>query len=121
MKRRAVLLLMVSTLAAGCRYDDELSVKYIGKYRCIHTSSCYGLAGNCYSQTEEIVTVAQGKTDSTYAVFGGDFVIDQDGCCYGYHFGFCLTGDSLHASFMNGGLGGGVYENYEGVKISNKP
>lgn len=105
----------------GCRYDDEVSIRYIGKYRCVHTSSCYGALGNCYSQQVETLSVRQGATDSTFAVFGGDYYLDAAGCCSGYHFGFCFSGDSLHANFMNGGLGGGVYESYEGVKISNTP
>lgn len=104
-----------------CRYDDEVSVRYIGKYRCIHTSSCYGALGNCYSQVVETLSVRQGATDSTFAVFGGDYYIGSDGCCSGYHFNFCFSGDSLHAGFMNGGLGGGVNESYQGVKISNTP
>lgn len=107
--------------AVACRYDDAVSVRYIGKYRCIHTSSCYGALGNCYSQVEETVSVRQGATDSTFSVFGGDYFIGEDGCNQGYHYGFCFEGDSLHAWFMNGGLGGGVNESYHGVKISNTP
>jgi hypothetical protein len=116
-----ITFLLVLVLLSCRKEPTETSFDYIGKYRCRHTHTCYGALGSCYSEDTVEISVRKGATDSTYSVFGGDYYIQSDGCCYGYHFGFCFIGDSLHASFMNGGLGGGFYDVYDGRKVSNIP
>jgi hypothetical protein len=117
----AIAFLLLIVLFSCRKEPSETTFDYIGKYRCRHTHTCYGALGNCFSEDTVDISVRKGATDSTYSLFNGDYYIAADGCCSGYHFTFCFFGDSLHASFMNGGLGGGAYDVYDGVKISNIP
>jgi hypothetical protein len=115
------ILFLITLSLFACRYDDELSVKYIGKYSGLYTRDLYGGAGSGHSESTQTLSVTQGSTDSTYSIAGIDWWLGADGCGSIYHGSVCLTGDSLHLIIMNGGLGGGVYERFNGVKISNRP
>lgn len=118
---RLVKLLLVLLTLSACRYDDAVSLRYVGRYRCKHVSVCYGALGNCRYESEELVSIRTGATDTTFELLGRDLFFGTVDCGYDYHFSACLAGDSLHINFMNGGLGGGMNETYDGIKVDDQP
>jgi hypothetical protein len=95
--------------------------KYIGDYAVLQSVNCYGPCGNCSYQRDTVIRVGYGKTDTTLNVLGRDIYLEADGVCAGYHLSIKILDGYLSASFMNGGLGCGTYENYEGNKIIADP
>ncbi len=94
--------------------------KLVGKYQVTETFNSYGAPGICnsFSSTKDtIITVSYGATDSTYSVLGRDVYLDANNEYYAYHYGLIFRNDSIFSTFMNGGLGCGVYEYYKGKKI----
>jgi len=113
-------------LLMSCKKDDHKSPdprdKYIGKYQVHEWISSYGSpeCGEPYSrENDTIIKINYGKTDSTLMVLGREVYLDSVGCFSTYHYGLRLWNDSIYSFFMNGGLGCGQYEVYEGYKISD--
>ena len=125
MRRKTILgcsvLCFALAVLGGCRYDDSITLKYIGKYQCRQTVDCYGALGTCHTVTESIISIRKGKTDTTFEFMGGDYYFNQYGCSDFYHGSFCVTGDSLHYYCMCGGLGGGTHVVIHGKKIDCDP
>ncbi len=94
--------------------------KYTGTYQVQRVIYCYGPL-NCYSKIDTVIKVSYGRTVSTLLVLGRDVYLDSAGYYSSYHYYLRLWDDSIASSFMNGGLGGGQYENYLGHRISIIP
>jgi len=110
----------------SCKKDDvkpnDVRAKYIGKYQVHEKISSYGSpeCGEPFNRERDtIISVIYGKTDSTLNVLGRDVYLDSAGNYYAYHYGLRLWNDSIYSYFMNGGLGCGQDEIYNGYKISN--
>lgn len=103
---------------------DDLRAKYVGKYQVHEKISSYGFpeCGEPFSREKDtIISVIYGNTDSTLIVLDREVYLDSAGYYYDYHYGLRLWNDSIYSHFMNGGLGCGKNEVYEGYKISDKP
>ena len=95
--------------------------KYTGKYKGSLIISCYGPCDTCYTKKDTSITVKYGLTDSTLNVLGREVRLDSTGEYYTYHYVLRLWNDSISSFYMNGGLGCGQHEIYQGVRISNTP
>lgn len=95
--------------------------KYIGKYQVTESIDCYGSCVSCSSQIDTVISVKYGSTDSSLSVLGRNVTLDSTGFYYAYHYGLQFRNDSIYSNFMNGGLGCGQYEVYNGYRISEKP
>ena len=98
--------------------------KYIGQYQVQERISSYGFpeCGEPYSREKDtVISVTYGDTDTTLHVLGREVWLDSTGRYYDYHYVLRLWNDSIYSYFMNGGLGCGQNEIYEGYRISNKP
>ena len=94
--------------------------QYVGNYLVHETIRSYGFpeCGEPYSRERDtVIRVDYGESDTTLFVLGREVLLDSTGSYYGYHYGLRLWNDSLRSTFMNGGLGCGQYEIYEGVRI----
>lgn len=125
-----VLVLVVIICACFTYCDKEESKpldfrdRYIGKYQVHESISSYGFpqCGEPYfRERDTIISVSYGASDTTLNVLGRDVWLDSTGRYYDYHYGLRLWNDSIYSYFMNGGLGCGQYEVYEGFRISNIP
>jgi hypothetical protein len=115
------LFILAVTCVSGlfsCKYDDAITLKYVGKYEGRYTSNCYGALGWCHYETDTILSVREGKTAGTYSVLGIEIRPDESGCWYGYHSSICMANDSLFTNSMNGGLGGGLRQSFKGWILS---
>ena len=101
--------------------QNDFRDKYVGKYQVTESINCYGPCDTCSSQKDTVISVRYGLTDSTLSVLGRDVFLDANGNYYAYHYGLRLWNDSIYSNYMNGGLGCGQHEIYEGVRISATP
>ncbi|MBA7544930.1 hypothetical protein ES705_37291 [subsurface metagenome] len=126
--------LIIGILAIGSLYfmscgksdskPSDFRDKYIGKYQVHEWISSYGFpdCGEPYSRERDtIIRVIYGETDSTLIVLGRVVWLDSSGYFSDYHYGLRLWNDSIWSYYMNGGLGCGQIEIYEGYKISDIP
>lgn len=125
-ENRKILMILVFSCLIFSSCDKEsydLRDKYVGKYQTKAQFRSYGFpeCGYVNYSKDTIISVNYGTTDSTLIVLGREVWLDSTGCYYAYHYGLCIWHDSIHSSYMNGGLGCGIYENYEGYRISEKP
>lgn len=121
-----VFMIFYGFIFNSCKKDDvkpnDVRAKYIGKYQVHEKISSYGSpeCGEPFNRERDtIISVIYGKTDSTLNVLGRDVYLDSAGNYYAYHYGLRLWNDSIYSYFMNGGLGCGQDEIYNGYKISN--
>jgi hypothetical protein len=109
----------------SCDKDEsnptDFRTKYVGKYQVHEQIFSYGLGDPINSERDTYISVRYGGTNSTLLVLGREVLLDLSGCFTDYHYYLRLWNDSIYSSFMNGGLGGGQYEIYEGYKISDTP
>lgn len=68
-----------------------------------------------------MISVRYGATDSTIDVLGRDINMRSGSVFSDYHYSLEISNDSIHSTYMHGGLGCGQYEIYEGVKVSEEP
>jgi hypothetical protein len=119
-----VFLIFTCLSATSCKKDvnnlTDFRDKYIGRYQVTETIRCYGPIDPCSSQKDTIIIVRYGLTDSTLNVLGRDVFLDSTGRYNAYHYGLRLWNDSIYSFFMNGGLGAGQYETYEGIRMVKK-
>ncbi len=123
-KRIVVLIaffILIISCENGINEPTDFRDKYIGKYQVIEKISCYGPCSTCSSQKDTVIVVNYGLTDLTLSVLGRDVKVDSSGWYSTYHYGLRLWNDSINSYFMNGGLGCGQYELYEGFRISDNP
>jgi hypothetical protein len=86
--------------------------------------SNYGLAicGESFRREKDtIISVTYGTTDSTLNVPGSDVYLDSDGYYRANHYRLRLWNDSIFSHFMNGSIGCGIVEVYDGYRISRNP
>ena len=125
MRYLALLLISCGMVINACKKDDkgpkDSRDQYIGKYQTTESINCYGPCGTCSYQKDTVITVSYGLTDSTLNVLGRDVHLDSAGWYFSYHYGLHLWNDSVYSNYMNGGLGCGQYEVYEGYRISHEP
>jgi hypothetical protein len=97
--------------------------KYIGKYQTTAQFRSYGFpqCGYINYTKDTVISVSYGTTDSTLIVLGREVWLDSNGYYYAYHYGLHIWHDSIDSHYMNGGLGCGCFETYEGYRISDKP
>lgn len=126
--RLTAIIIFYGLLIFSCDKDDnkptDFRDKYIGKYQVHESISSYGFpeCGEPYSREKDtVITVIYGDTDTTLNVLGRDVYLDSTGWFSDYHYGLRLWNDSLYSHFMNGGLGCGQNEIYEGYRISSEP
>ncbi len=121
------LLFCLSLTLLSCEKetnDDgptDFRAVYVGKYHCIENINCYGALGSCSYTYDTIFSVFNGSSDTTISFLGREIWLDSTDSYYAYHYGLYFRNDSIFSSYMNGGLGGGQYENITGVKISDTP
>lgn len=122
------LIIFLSILFTGCKKEEAVSdhpvYKYIGRYQTHLKVNSYGsVSGNPgYSyEKDTVISVKPGNTQHSLWVLGREIVLDTAGYFYDYHYSIHLWNDSIISTFMNGGLGGGVYEVYTGYRISLVP
>jgi hypothetical protein len=119
-----ISFLFVFMCMISCNKDklDDIRKIYIGKYQVVEKISGYGI---CFPLDlivkDTVISINYGLTDSTLSVLGRDVYLDSEGFCNQYHYWLRLWNDSISSTFMNGGLGCGKYEKYEGYKITDKP
>lgn len=121
-------ILVMGLILISCGKDEinlnDFRDKYIGQYQVHERISSYGFpeCGEPYSRERDtVICVTYGDTDTTLHVLGRDAWLDSTGRYYDYHYGLRLWNDSIYSYFMNGGLGCGQNEVYEGYRISDKP
>jgi hypothetical protein len=124
--RKILMILVLSFLIfSNCEKENEdFRDNYVGQYQVVEILQSYGFpqcGAPYYSVKDTIITVNYGTTDSTLILLGREVWLDSNGYYYAYHYGLRIWHDSIHSSYMNGGLGCGCYENYKGYRISNKP
>jgi hypothetical protein len=123
--RLTAITIFYGILFYSCDKDENKPIdfrdKYIGRYQVNEKIDCYGPCSTCSSQKDTVIIVNYGLTDSTLSVLGRDVWLDSTGRYYDYHYGLRLWNDSINSHFMNGGLGCGQHEIYEGYRISSKP
>jgi hypothetical protein len=119
-----IMILLVMNLSSCDRENQfDFRDKYAGKYQVQEELQSYGFppcGNNFHSLKDTIITVDFGITDSTLIVLGREVQLDSNGFYFAYHYGLHLWNDSISSSFMNGGLGCGRYEIYNGYRISEK-
>lgn len=100
---------------------DEFDIRknYIGKYQVVEKINSYGPCWTYSSEKDTVIIVDFGITDSTLSVLERDVYLDSLGRFGDYHYGLRLWNDSISSYYMNGGLGCGNYEEYDGYRISN--
>lgn len=110
--------------------DDEKETKadfrdtYIGKYQVSEHIYSYGppdIVPYVNTTKDTVISVTKGSTDSSLLVLGREVILDSNHEYYAYHYGLQFRNDSIFSNYMNGGLGGGQYEVYKGVRISKTP
>lgn len=123
-------LLIGGLFLAGCFFGscnheetepEDFRDQYTGKYLTHESISSYGFpeCGEYYHRERDtVIIVDYGNSDSTLLVLGREVWLDSAGRYYDYHYGLTMRNDSLWSYYMNGGLGCGQYESYEGVRIS---
>lgn len=123
--KKTIYACIIGTLLTSCYKDDtkptDFRDKYIGKYQVSENISCYGPCGTCSSLKDTVIIVDYGITDSTLSILGRDVYLDSTEHYHNYHYSLRLWNDSIYSDFMNGGLGCGKKETYNGLKISNNP
>ncbi len=115
-------LLVFASCDTGEADPDDFRDQYVGNYQVHETISSYGFpeCGEPYSRERDtVIRVNYGESDTTLFVLGREVWLDSTGSFYAYHYGLRLWNDSIRSTFMNGGLGCGQYEVYEGVRISD--
>jgi len=125
-RKSGIGFILATIILFSC--DDEPSGpkdfrdQYVGKYQVHESISSYGwpdMNGESYSRERDtVILVDYGNSDTTLIVLGREVWLDTTGSYYDYHYSLRMRDDSLWSFFMNGGLGGGQYEIYEGVRIS---
>jgi hypothetical protein len=117
-------LIVGTTVCLGAVFNscnEEKTVdfreEYIGDYAVVETTECYGPYNTCFSDKDTVITVSYGLTDTTLNVLDREVWLDSNGRFYDYHYELRLWNDRIYSRFMNGGLGLGQYETYEGYKI----
>lgn len=122
------LVIMFCCLLTACDQIDpapaDFRDQYTGKYQVHEKIYSYGFpeCGEPYfRERDTIISVSYGHTDSTLMVLGRDIFVDSTGWGYDYHYGLSFRNDSIFSHFMNGGLGCGQHEIYEGLRISYQP
>jgi len=124
-KKILIILVLFCLIFSSCDKESyDFRDEYVGQYQVVERLQSYGFpqcGAPFQSVKDTIITVDYGTTDSTLIVLGREVWLDSTGCYYAYHYGLCIRNDSLWSSYMAGGLGCGVYENYEGYRISDKP
>lgn len=125
---KIALICLFCVFQFSCKKDKsepfDFRSKYIGLYQVKERISSYGFieCGEPYSREKDtIIEVINGNTDSTIIVLGREVWLDSLGYFDDYHYGLRLWNDSIRSYFMNGGLGCGHYEVYEGYRISEFP
>ena len=126
--RFITFIFFIGILLNSCDKDEnsptDFRDEYVGQYQVHEKISSYGFpeCGESYSREKDtIISITYGDTDTTLHVLGRDVYLDSLGWYYAYHYGLRLWNDSISSYYMNGGLGCGHYEVYEGYRISNKP
>ena len=118
--RKQIFILVILSIVASCEKDQEdFRDQYVDRYQVMETISSYGIYDyNPYTRTRDtVIRVDYGDTDTTLLLLGREIWLDKDGYFSEYHYGCRLWNDSIWSYFMNGGLGGGQYENYVGYRI----
>jgi hypothetical protein len=125
--RLLFLLLFSIVIFSSCEkefWKKDFRDKYVGKYQVTEKLTVYG-SPHCNlgpdSEKDTIIIVDYGSKKNTLFVLGREVELDEDGYYYAYHFGLRIWNDSIWSLHMNGGLGCGIYERYEGYRISSKP
>jgi hypothetical protein len=106
-----------------CQKEDtakDYRAAFTGTYAAKETTTCYGAMGNCYHESDSIIYVIPGDSDSTILVLGRMISIATDGIYTAYHYGLQFRSDSIFSNLMVGGLGGGTYVKHVGKRISKK-
>lgn len=123
--RICVIVWLTLLVFASCDSWDvepeDFRDQYVGSYQVHETISSYGFpeCGEPYCRERDtVIQVSYGESDTTLFVLGREVWLDSTGSYYAYHYGLRLWNDSIRSTFMNGGLGCGQYEVYEGVRIS---
>ena len=114
-------LLVLGSCESGGTDPEDFRDRYVGNYLVRETIRSYGFpeCGEPYSRERDtVIRVNYGESDTTLFVLGREVWLDSTGSFYDYHYGLRLWNDSIWSTFMNGGLGCGQYETYEGVRIS---
>ncbi len=126
--RLSGMLILICFQFISCDKDDSIPSDFrddfIGKYQVHKSVNSYGFpeCGEHFSREQDtIISVTYGESDSTMHVLGREVYLDSAGWFSDYHYGLRLWNDSIYSHFMNGGLGCGQYEMYEGFKISSNP
>ena len=119
-----IMLIFHGTFFISCNKCDnkptDFRNQYIGEYQVSKSIRCYGTCWTCSSEKDTVIVVNYGLTDSTLSLFGRDVCLDSDGYYFDYHYELRIWNDSIYSQFMNGGLGCGKYEIFEGSRISSK-
>jgi hypothetical protein len=123
MKNRIILIGFILSVGIliSCKKDNDKAAdfrdKYVGKYQVVEKRDSYGAIGNIHTVRDTVIEVDFGYSDSTLLVLGREVKLDSTGYYSAYHYGLRMWDDSIWSMYMNGGLGGGVYENYKGHKL----
>lgn len=125
--RLTSIITFYGLLFLSCDKDEikpiDFRDKYIGIYQVQERIISYGdpQCGEYYYEKDTVISITYGDTDTTLKVLGRDVWLDSAGRYDDYHYGLRLWNDSISSHFMNGGLGCGQHEIYEGYRISSKP
>lgn len=130
MKRRIILyiLLFVAFAITACEKGfwkpKDFRDAYVGKYQVTEKLTVYG-SPLCDlgpdTEKDTVIIVDYGSKKTTLFVLGREVELDEEGYYYAYRFGLRIWNDSIWSLHMNGGLGCGIYEHYEGYRISSNP
>jgi len=116
-----VSLILSLGLLLSCKKENDKANdfrdKYVGRYQVVEKRDSYGAINNIHTVRDTIIEVNLGFSDSTLLVLGREVKLDSSGYYSAYHYGLRLWNDSILSTYMNGGLGGGVYEKYTGYKL----
>lgn len=118
MIRIAWLVPAAILVCISCRKEKsstDFRDAYTGTYKVLLSVNCYGCS-TCAYQKDTTLQVKKGSSDSSILVLGREIILDAEGRYTESRFGVHLWNDSLYISYLNGTLGCGQREVYQGLK-----
>ena len=120
---RLITILFLFLVTFSCtREPEEIYEPYkhlTGTYLCDYVEYSYGQVEGYRIEDIRIVKVRPFPDKQSIYVLNRKVTLNEHGVFTDYHYYLKFWNDSIYSNHMNGGLGGGKYQIYTGVKISS--